>query len=464
MTPSSRPGFSVAPSRGPSASVLWALACLYTAQGIPFGFAVDYLPVVLREQGYSYTAIASLAWLQLPWQLKIFWAKVADHPVVRPRSRGILLALQLLLALTVAGFALRPLKASPALWFTLTALAAGLAATQDVFVDAFAVRALRKDQRGLGNTAQVGGYRVGMLLGGSALLLVVAKLGERATLLACAGIVAAASAAAFAGRDEVPLPGTLAPDADGAQLERAPEMRARSADAAPTSLLQMFAHVLRGETWRVLALALTFKLGLHMASALLKPMAVDFGWSKQRIGYVVVLFGSLGGLAGAAVGGVLHRKLGESNALRFALVLHAVGCLPLVAVERLGASTMLMTSAIGLEHFASGLGTTILFAALMTATRPADAGLHYTVLTSANALAIGVGGFLGGVVADHGGRLVAFLVATVVCLLPGVLLPSWTRAATASRGAAVSPRAARAPRLRRRRPRSTPYRSGAPPR
>jgi predicted MFS family arabinose efflux permease len=197
----------------------------------------------------------------------------------------------------------------------------------------------------------------------------------------------------------------------------------------------MFAHVLRGDTWRVLALALTFKLGLHMASALLKPMAVDFGWSKQRIGYVVVLFGSLGGLAGAAVGGGLHRKLGESNALRFALVLQAAGCLPLVAVERLGASTILMTGAIGLEHFASGLGTTILFAALMTATRPADAGLHYTVLTSANALAIGVGGFVGGLVADHGGRLVAFLGATVVCLLPGVLLPGWTRAANASRGA-----------------------------
>ncbi|NVL83931.1 hypothetical protein HWN75_27565, partial [Escherichia coli] len=59
-----------APSRktGP---VLVALAFLYTAQGIPFGFATEYLPVVLREQGYSYAGIAALSWLQLPWQLKV---------------------------------------------------------------------------------------------------------------------------------------------------------------------------------------------------------------------------------------------------------------------------------------------------------------------------------------------------------------------------------------------------------
>ena len=48
----------------------------------------------------------------------------------------------------------------------------------------------------------------------------------------------------------------------------------------------------------------------------------------------------------------------------------------------------LTTFAIAAEHFGTGLGTTVLFAALMTATRPADAGLHYTILTSANALAL----------------------------------------------------------------------------
>src|SRR4051812_7968894 len=81
--------------------VVLALAALYVAQGIPFGFATEYLPVVLRESGMSYAGIAALSWLQLPWQLKVFWAKAADHPRLRRRTRGVVLVMQLALTATV---------------------------------------------------------------------------------------------------------------------------------------------------------------------------------------------------------------------------------------------------------------------------------------------------------------------------------------------------------------------------
>ena len=399
-------------------AILVALAFLYTAQGIPFGFATEYLPVVLREQGYSYAGIAALSWLQLPWQLKVLWAKAADSPRLRPRSRGLILVLQLGLTLTVAGFAIRPLAEAPYLWFALTALAATFAATQDVFVDAFAVRVLRPSERGYGNTAQVAGYRLGMLIGGAALLLLVGRLGERVTLLGCAGLVALASVGAFAGSGKADANADA--NANAAREER------------PSSVRGLIRHMYRQEARVVIVLALTFKLGLHMAGSLLKPMARDFGWSKERIGWAVVSVGSIGALLGAALGGVLHRKLGERRALLVAVIVQTLVCLPLIAVERLHAPLALTTFAIAVEHFGSGFGTTILFAALMSATRPADAGLHYTILTSANAVAIGVGGLIGGVIADRAGLLVAFVAATIVSATPLLLLPRWTAAANAS--------------------------------
>jgi MFS transporter, PAT family, beta-lactamase induction signal transducer AmpG len=147
-----------------------------------------------------------------------------------------------------------------------------------------------------------------------------------------------------------------------------------------------------------------------------------------------VSVGSVGALMGAALGGVLHRKLGERRALLVAVVVQTLVCLPLVLVERLHAPLELTTFAIWLEHFGSGLGTTVLFAALMSATRPADAGLHYTILTSANAMAIGFGGLVGGLIADRAGLLTAFVTAAVVSALPAVLLPRWGSAADASAG------------------------------
>jgi len=416
------------PSRSASAIVV-ALAFLYTAQGIPFGFATEYLPVVLREQGYSYAGIAALSWLQLPWQLKVLWAKAADSPRVRPHTRIVILVLQLCLTATVASFAIAPLARAATMWFALTALAAALAATQDVFVDAFAVRALLPSERGLGNTAQVAGYRLGMLIGGAALLLLVERLGERLTLMGCAGLVGLASLGAFAGSKQR---AEHADDRPRGKAKPATEAEAEASKAMPASVRGLLGHTFGPVARPVIVLALTFKLGLHMASGLLKPMANDFGWSKERIGWAVVTVGAAGALLGAALGGVLHPRLGERKALTVAVIAQTLVCLPLVAVERLHAPLGLTTFAIALEHFGSGFGTTILFAALMSATRPADAGLHYTILTSANAIAIGVGGLVGGLVADRAGLSTAFIAATAVSAGPLFLLPRWDGASSAS--------------------------------
>jgi predicted MFS family arabinose efflux permease len=329
----------------------------------------------------------------------------------------VILAMQLALTAVVAAFAVRSLHDAPLYWFALTVIAATVAATQDVFVDAFAVRVLRPGERGFGNSAQVAGYRAGMLVGGAALLTLVGTLGETTTLLACAGCVLLASVGAFVSTEE-----------HGATTDAA-----EHAEAKPTPLAPFIVRLFRPEAVVVMVLAATFKIGMHMASSLLKPMTVDYHWTKEQIGIAVVTFGTAGALAGAAAGGVAHRVMNERRALVCAGILQAIVCLPLIVVDRLQAPLALTTVAFGVEHFASGLGTTVLFAALMSATRPADAGLHYTVLTSANALAIGIGGLLGGAIADAGGKSTTFAVSAVVSVLPLFLLKEWDRAAEASR-------------------------------
>ena len=88
-------------------------------------------------------------------------------------------------------------------------------------------------------------------------------------------------------------------------------------------------HTLDEKARAVLVVALTFKLGLHMASSLLKPMARDFGWSQQRIGWAVMTVGAASALMRAALGGVLHRRLRERRALVVALVAQTLVCVPL---------------------------------------------------------------------------------------------------------------------------------------
>jgi predicted MFS family arabinose efflux permease len=392
--------------------VLLALASLYVTQGIPFGLAAEYLPVVLRERGASLATIAAITWLQLPWQLKVLWADVADRPAIRLRSRSILLALQLALAAVVAAYAAFDVATDLRIWLGLTALAALVAASQDVFVDALAVRSLGPGDRGRGNVAQVAGYRLGILIGGAGLLVVVESIGARVALLSCAAIVASAAVFAFSLRTEA----------------GASEPKARLGVAT------MIRHLVRAETAPVIIIAATYKLGLHVASVLIKPMCVDAQWTKREIGLAAVTLGTAFGLLGAVVGGLVHERVRETRALAFGAMAQTASIAPLILAALLGTPKVLTIAAIAAEHFASGLGTTVLFAALMSATRPTNAGLHYTILTSANALAIGIGGVLGGRVADRFGYAPAFVFAMVLCAMPFTQVRRWTRAAEASAG------------------------------
>lgn len=393
--------------------VLAALSLLYTTQGIPFGLAAEYLPIVLRRSGASLATIAALTWLQLPWQAKILWAGVADRPGARAHSRTILLCLQLSLAIVVASYAVTPFASARATWFAITALAALFAATQDVFVDATAVRVLAPGDRGVGNVAQVAGYRLGILIGGAGLLIAVADFGEGPALLICASIVASAGIAAYVLRD------THQHDAPVSSRSRL-ETR------------QLVVHLFSRETWPVIALACTYKLGLHLASILIKPMVVDAKWTNREIGIAVVTGGTVAGLIGAGAGGLLHKKLADARALFVAGVVQAIACVPLALAAWMHAPHGFTIGAIAVEHFASGLGTTVLFAALMTATRPANAGLHYTVLTSANAFAIGIGGVIGGKLGDRLGYSATYAIAAIACIAPLALLPRWRNAVAAS--------------------------------
>ena len=413
---------------GGGAGKLVGLGALYLAQGVPLGIAAEYLPVALRQGHASYSLIAAVSWLQLPWALKVLWARAGDTPRLRARARSVVFALQAALASTLALYAVRPLSEARALWFTLTAVAALLAATQDVFVDGLAVRTLSAGERGLGNVAQVGAYRLGMVAGGAGLLSLGDRLGERRAILGLALLVLVTSLGTT-------LVGERAGGAGGDAAAGGDEPRAstslRSELSAAWSALRA---MLRPEVRAVLLVAFGYKLGLHAAGALLKPVLVDGGWSKERIGALAVTVGTLAGVTGSVAGGLLHRKLGDRRALTAAAVLQAAACAPLPLLVGHAHHTEAVTAALAAEHAASGVGTTVLFSALMGATNREHAALEFTVLSTANAVSLAVAKKLTSVLADTLGPRVVFVLAAALALGSLPLLPRWEGAARALRG------------------------------
>lgn len=147
------------------------LGLLYFVQGIPYGLQSSLLPVYLRGAGHSLTRIGFTKVLYFPWVLKVLWAPLVDGVSTKQRW----------LVGTVSGLALTclcsaALASEAHIWGVAGTLLAMnfLASVQDIAVDGAAVGLLKgRGELGLGNTAQVVGYKAGSVFAGGGLLAVI---------------------------------------------------------------------------------------------------------------------------------------------------------------------------------------------------------------------------------------------------------------------------------------------------
>jgi MFS family permease len=400
-------------SERPGHTTLVLLASLYCAQGLPSGLVAHSLPVLLRQHGVDLGLIGLLKLLALPWLLKVLWAPWIDRIGSRRlgHHRGWILPLQGTVILCLAGLTLIAPQAlfGTAFWLLLgTLLVINLsAATQDVATDGLAVRLLPERWRGLGNSLQVGGYKVGMLASGSGLLLVIGGLGWNLSVGLLAGALLLLT-----------LPILLYPE------KRLLPQHIKQAEPAGPSLLWRHYKGLLAQPGMLawLAVVLTFKLGDALGSPMIKPMLVDQGWDTTDLGQLT-LISSLAGIGGALLGGLLYARLGALRSLLTFGALQALGIAGMALLVGRGGDAVLVYAVSLFEQAADGMSTVALFAVMMRMCRPEHEGADFTLQASAQVLLAGVVGACSGVLAKLVGYQGLFVAAGALGAFMLVLLP-----------------------------------------
>ncbi|KXO88328.1 MFS transporter [Tsukamurella pulmonis] len=376
--------------------VLLLLTGLYFAQGLPFGFFTQAVPVLLRNAGLSLTAISLTSLLYLPWGLKFLWAPAVDR--IGTRRRWIL-ATQLGSAGIAFALAATDLAGSLRWLFVAIAAINLLSATQDIATDGLAVRLLGPRERGLGNGIQTGAYRLGMIAGGGGLLWIYADGGWRVLLLTLGGAILLCT---------VPV-ALLAPDdrADDAP-HRAPPLPAGGLRAAWWHRLR------RPGVIALITLLAAYKFGNAMVSSLAGPFLHDAGLALKEIALVSGALNSTGALLGSALGGWWAFRHGRRSALLLGGVAQTV-TIALYVVAALGIGGFPMVVAANLtEHVFGGAATVALFTLMMDASEREYAGADYTLLACAVVAAQGAAGFAGGVSGDLLGYAPTFAIGMVL--------------------------------------------------
>lgn len=395
------------------------LGALYLSQGLPSGLLAHALPVIMLDHGVDAKYIGFLKLLALPWFLKFLWAPLIDRYPLRGHGehRGWILLLQTAVIALLFSLSLIPheflLGEGLFLFLGLLLFINLLSATQDIATDGLAVRILPPPLRGLGNSLQIGGYKLGMILSGNVLLISLVWLGWPLSFQALAAILLLATLPALF-FFEPPLP------------------KGKKKPSPPAATLAFWKESFSGFVDRPgvggwILVLLTYKIADSFGSAMIKPLLFDAGLETETIA-TISLVAMICGIIAAFIGAAIYYRIGARSSLVLAGFLQAAG-IAAYSVIPLGVTALPAIYGIAIfEQVADALSTVALFAAMMSYCRQGHEGGDYTIQASLHMTIAGTLGMLSGFVATAIGYNAHFMLAG--CLGFVALMPAMTLAAT----------------------------------
>ncbi len=387
---------------------LFILSTLYFVQGLPYGFQLTALPVYLRQEGMSLTAIGFASVLSLPWAFKVIWGPLVDRfsGGRLGARRSWILPLQLGLLASCLAAAFIPPARGLGLLLAMVFLMNLFAATMDVAVDGLAVDLLTPSELGYGNIAQVVGYKLGALTGGGLLVWASGFFSWRGQFFTMAALLLGALLVTWSFRE--------------------PERPDRA--LAISTLKSVFAMLWRalqapGTSWLLVFIA-TYKMGETMADAMFKPFLVDAGFSQQQIGLWVGTWGMLFSLAGSFLGGLLASRFGVLPALAVTAVLRALAVGSEWWLSLVTPTTERVVGVVAAEQLFGGAITTATFAFMMSRINRKIGATHYTLLATVEVVGkLGISA-VSGLITERTSYPTLFALATLLAVaFLGLLIP-----------------------------------------
>ncbi|WP_411873299.1 AmpG family muropeptide MFS transporter [Vulcanococcus limneticus] len=388
-----------------------AVSAQGVASGTPYMVGTKLLQGWLTASGVPLGLIGLLAYAELPYTLKMFWAPAVDRwPLPWPdRRRGWLLLLQIILVAVIGSMAfLRPGKdpASLAAIGTIALLLAVVSATQDILVDAYRTDLLPEQERGAGAAATNLGYRGAMLAIGAGGFTLAGRYDWPLAFAAAALLML------------MVLPFTLS-----APLLPPIQHQVLSLRQAVVGPAQEFLHRTGGgRAAMLLALVLLYRWPDGLLNAMAVPFLLQKGFSPEVVGSVLAGWGIGATIVGTIVGGILFGRLGINRSLWIFAIIGAFGNLAYWALATFPGGTTALLAAVGLESLGGGLVGAAFVALLMSLCNPRFSATQYALLSGIYALSRSVLSGQSGFLAEEVGWSSFFLLSAAASLPAFVLM------------------------------------------
>lgn len=369
-------------------------AILYFSQGFPFGIVNETVNLYLSVAKVDLGTIGLISSVGFVWTLKFLWAPLVD--VTRSYRAWIFGALAVL-AICLAGLGLVP-PASPTFWAVLIALVFA-SATQDIAIDALAIRITPSNLLGLVNSARVAAYRTAMIVAGGGVAIVADRIGWRGAFLASAVVpLIVMACVAF-----------TVSDASGTRVRQ------------ENPLVALWHWLLRPQALLLVSVILLYRLGDNALTPMIRPYWASRGFSTAEIGNVTTTLGMICTIAGAVAGGAFVSRFGIYRGLIYLGIVQMLSNLAYAYVAGTSAGRPWMYGAAATEAFCGGLGTAAFLSFLMFICDRDHAATEYAMLSALFGVARTVAFSFSGFVAEDLG-FARYYWLTAALAIPGLLV------------------------------------------
>lgn len=401
----------------------WAwIPTLYFAQGIPYVMVMTVSVIMYKRLEISNTDIALYtSWLYLPWVIKPLWSPLVD---LLGTKRLWTIVMQAIIAAMLAMVALS-IPAPSFFQYTIAFfwLMAFSSATHDIAADGFYMLGLRQHQQAAFVGVRSTFYRIAMIAGEGALVVLAGTLekqlgGVRIAWVVTLVVVAVLFAVAFVYHLFV-LPRPAADTWRGGAQRR----------ALASEFVRVFADFFRKDR---IAVVIAFLLLCRLAEAqlvkLIYPFLLDprakggLGLDTSQVGLIKGTIGVVALLAGGILGGLAISRHG----LRFwlwpmVIIMHLPDLAFVYLAYAQPSSYFLIGSAVAVEQFGYGFGFTAYMLYMIMVSEGEHKTAHYAICTGFMALGMMLPGMFSGWLQDHIGYRHFFL-WVIISTVPGFLV------------------------------------------
>lgn len=365
--------------------------CLYIAQTIPMSFFSTVIPVIMRQEKFSLTAIGLLQLIKLPWILKFLWSPIIDRYNVSVSDyKRWIISSELVYAVLIFAAAFFHFTTSFYIILTLIIISFIASATQDIATDALATLAFDRRNKSMVNSMQSMGNFGGTMIGSGLLLLLFKQIGWGNLLPFVAIFVIIALLPLYFNR--------------GLTINREQSVAKR------VKMDDIFHFFTQRGIGKQIGFLLLYYSSMIGTLAMMRPYLVDLGYDMKQIGVMSGLFGTATGLVASFAAGLVIRKIGRyhSRILFAILILFTTFYFFLISTNP-HPEIQLLYIGILLLWGSYGMATVIVYTLAMDRVREGREGTDFTIQTVITHFSGICMAMLSGKIADHAGYSNLFL-------------------------------------------------------